>query len=94
MDNRTKFNGLTIAYVWGRAIEVPGLDRRLYRKDRCGSLMKRDEYGQSTPMGWEIDHVKPLSKGGSNKLGNLQALHQENNRRKGDSWPWHYRPAA
>lgn len=34
-----------------------------------------------SPHGWEIDHINP---GGGDGLSNLQPLHYETNRRKGD----------
>lgn len=32
---------------------------------------------------WEIDHVKPLSRGGTNHVGNLRLCHAECNKDKG-----------
>lgn len=32
----------------------------------------------------EVDHIKPLSKGGSNKKSNLRAVSRSTNRKKGD----------
>ena len=42
---------------------------------------------QQEHWGWEIDHIKPVSKGGTDDLSNLQPLQWENNRRKGDNYP-------
>jgi 5-methylcytosine-specific restriction endonuclease McrA len=53
--------------------------------------MRYGEYGQTSKYGWEIDHIKPVSKGGTDDLSNLQPLQWENNRRKGDNYPWHCR---
>ena len=39
-------------------------------------------------FGWEIDHIKPVSKGGTDNLSNLQPLYWENNRSKGDKLDW------
>ena len=37
-------------------------------------------------MGWEVDHIKPVAKGGRNAKDNLQALQWKANRQKGDQW--------
>ncbi|WP_425272587.1 HNH endonuclease [Polycladidibacter hongkongensis] len=36
-------------------------------------------------MGWDLDHIKPKSRGGSDSTRNLQALNAPLNRSKGDS---------
>ncbi len=36
-------------------------------------------------QGWEIDHIKPESKGGSDAVRNLQAMQTKKNRELGDS---------
>lgn len=45
------------------------------------------EYGQESQFGWEIDHIVPVSSGGTDELENLQALHWENNASKGELYP-------
>jgi HNH endonuclease len=40
------------------------------------------------PLGYEIDHIVPLSKGGSHRMSNLQYLTKEQNRRKRDNLDW------
>jgi 5-methylcytosine-specific restriction endonuclease McrA len=49
--------------------------------------MQRSEYGKTKDWGWEIDHIKPVSLGGSDNIDNLQLLQWENNRQKGDNFP-------
>lgn len=41
------------------------------------------ELGKSALKGKEVDHKKPLSKGGSNARSNLQVLSKTANRKKG-----------
>ena len=57
------------------------------RKDYAGALIRRNEYGKQTDFGWEVDHLKPLSKGGTYDEGNLYPSHWKNNRRKSDNYP-------
>ncbi|MCU0625465.1 MAG: HNH endonuclease [Gemmatimonadaceae bacterium] len=76
--------------VWERAAEIPGFDPQLWRLDARNEAICRFDHGVTgTPFGWEIDHVVPVSLGGTDALANLQALRIATNRRKGDTWPWH-----
>jgi 5-methylcytosine-specific restriction endonuclease McrA len=51
--------------------------------------MKFDDYGiTDSKHGWEVDHIIPVSKGGTDDLSNLQPLQWDNNRKKGDTYPW------
>jgi hypothetical protein len=83
------FDDWTIQQVWEKGQPAPGRDPNVWRLDRCGALMRRDLYGDTTPkgFGWEIDHIMPVAHGGKDDLGNLQPLQWENNRGKGDNYP-------
>lgn len=72
--------------AWSKARIVPGRDPNIVRKDLCGAWIKWADYGDtSSEWGWEIDHIHPVARGGTNHPSNLQALHWQNNRAKGDS---------
>ena len=71
--------------IWDKAEPDPGFIT--FKKDSCGALIQKNKYGTQSEHGWEIDHIKPVSQGGTDDLSNLQPMHWENNRYKGDNWP-------
>ena len=85
-----QFNSFVIDETWNKGVEVPGTYE--LKKDQWGAMMARSEYARDTKYWWDVDHAKPVSKGGTDDLANLQPLHWENNKSKGDHWPdWHGR---
>jgi len=74
------FKEPTITLIWNKATVVSGYDPAQYRKDGCGAWIARSSYGTLGDHGWEIDHSKPVAKGGTDDLGNLQPLQWKNNR--------------
>jgi hypothetical protein len=81
------FSEEKIQQVWEKAIVVAGYDSSKYRKDVCDAWMQRDKYAEQVGLGWEIDHVYPVSKGGTDDLNNLRPMQWENNRSKADNYP-------
>ncbi len=71
--------------VWDKAKKVRGKDPAKYRQDPYGNTMHYDSHGKGSAMGWDVDHIKPKAKGGSDSTRNLQALNSGVNRSKGDS---------
>ena len=80
--------------VWEKGRPIVGedgktWDKSVWRWDVRGIPMKFDEHGNTdSNHGWEIDHIIPTAKGGSNDLSNLQPLNWRINREKGDTYPW------
>lgn len=71
--------------VWGLAKPIRGCDPNVYRQDPYGHRICYNSYGKNTPMSWDIDHIKPQNRGGSDSIRNLQALQSSTNRSKQDS---------
>lgn len=71
--------------VWEKAENDPGYTT--FKKDCCGTVIQKNQYRTAADHGWEIDHIKPVVKGGTDDLDNLQPLHWENNRLKSNKWP-------
>lgn len=76
------FTDEIINRVWQRATPVANNDPNIWRKDYAGAWIRRDHYGKESKYGWEIDHLRPVSLGGTDVLDNLYPLHWQNNRKK------------
>lgn len=78
------FDSLTIEVVWAKGSPIPGCDPRQWRSDKFGYTMQRSAYGTCGIYGWEVDHLVPVSQGGTDIVANLRPLHWACNRRKSD----------
>jgi hypothetical protein len=84
--NSLPFSEELIDQVWAKG-QLTSYNNDLFRKDIYGNLMFRFDYGKTDSiLGWEIDHIKPKSLGGSDNLNNLQPLQWQANRTKGDRY--------
>jgi hypothetical protein len=77
-----------IENVWEKGTPVRGENPDAWRKDPFGNVIRRGSYGTQGEYGWELDHSKPRSKGGTDGDRNIQPVHWEENRRKSDQYPY------
>ena len=90
---RRDFTEDEINAVWDKASKQPSNNPDVFRKDYAGAWIRRDDYGKrDKPYGWEIDHLKPLSKNGTYDIDNLYPVHWKNNEKKGGDYP-HWKTA-
>ena len=74
--------------AWNNAKPIKGKNPDVYRQDAYGNTIYKSSYGKQSEMGWEVDHKHPVSKGGSDRANNLQALQWEENRIKSNKYPY------
>lgn len=85
MNTRTNYNSQDVKNkVWEKAKIIENKNPKQYRQDPYENTLYYNSYGKDSKMGWNIDHIKPIQKGGSNDISNLQALQTHINKSKGD----------
>ena len=76
----SKYNTIEVwNKVYGNKAEVYDYTGRLMKKSACGN-----PHSKYFPT---LDHIRPLSKGGSDILENIIICHRDTNEEKGNSFP-------
>jgi len=74
--------------LWDKAKPIRAKNSDAWRRDVYGNVIRKASFGTEGEYGWEEDHRKPKEKGGTDAPKNLQPLHWNENRRKGDKYPY------
>ena len=53
-----------IGAVWRKTHAVVGSNPDKFRKDACGTRMVKSSFGKNRQLGWEVDHILAVSRGG------------------------------
>jgi hypothetical protein len=81
-----KFSEERLDQIWDKGQRIAGKDPNLYRADKFGNTMYKHSYGKTSEMGWNVDHSKPQSLGGTDHLNNLQPMNSRANSSKGNKY--------
>ena len=82
MSNKKKIDA-----VWNKGKPIRGKNPNTHRRDAAGNVIYKASYGKNSPMGWQVDHIYAKSKGGADRLGNMQPLQTKANKRKSNKMP-------
>jgi hypothetical protein len=75
--------------VWNKGRTIPGAAAAAWRTDPQGWIIHFDDHGNhASPYGWEMQHLLPKSRGGTDQLFNLQPVNVSRRREGQDSHPW------
>lgn len=55
--------------------------------DFANRRIRKSEYNTDSPYAWNIDHICPISEGGTDSIKNLIPVHKETNKEKSYNFP-------
>jgi 5-methylcytosine-specific restriction endonuclease McrA len=85
--NGKPFAKTKVGEVWRKGKKYQNKNIDVWRKDAFGNPIKNSAYGNTrSNFGWEVDHVRPVAKGGTDAISNLQPLQWKANRQKSDTY--------
>ena len=82
----SNFSKERLDQIWDKGQTIRGKNTDLYRQDIYGNVMYKPSYGKTSEMGWNVDHSKPQSLGGTDHLNNLQPMNSRANSSKGNKY--------
>lgn len=77
--NKQTIPGINDVKIWELANEIRGLDPNIWRADAYRNPIKIDIRDNVSIYGWNIDHLNPKNKGGSDEFTNLQPMQAKKN---------------
>ena len=74
-----------VNYCWSKASIIKDKDPtgKKYRLGAARALIKYQDYGLQSELGWDIDHRIKTSFTKNKKYWNIRAMHWKNNQKKG-----------
>lgn len=74
------FSDTMIQAVWEKGSLLPGQAPDVWRRDEYNNVIGRHHYGdRHSAYGWEIHHLTPEARGGTDDYANLAPLHWRKN---------------
>ena len=87
IDYRKTFLQKQRKLVWEKAGVLENENPNFWRIDPCGACINWYEFGKRSKYGWNIDHILPRAKGGTDVILNFCVMHWKNNQSKADDFP-------